>query len=82
VKKYFGSQKPFVSNINREGLPGDSVNAIVFLDPLGGLSIKLGKLFGDIGRNVAISLFDGFRCFKGLFGGNADFTLSQQRLDK
>ena len=64
MKENFWSQKPLVTDIDRELFLGDGVNPVVLLDVLVWVRVELVELLGDVGTHVAVSLFDCLRCLK------------------
>ena len=56
VEEDLRSQKPLVAHIHLEGFLGDRVDAIVHLEPLGGVTVVLAKLFGNVRAHVAVGL--------------------------
>ena len=64
MKENFWSQKPLVTDIDRELFLGDGVNSVVLLDVLVWVRVELVELLGDVGTHVAVSLFDCLRCLK------------------
>ena len=46
------SEEALVADVHLERLLGHRVDALVLLDPLGGVRVVLGELLGDIGANV------------------------------
>ena len=82
MEEDLGAQEAFVTDIDTERLLGDGVDALKLLHPLVGFRVVLGKLFGNIGADVAEALLDGFGRFQRLLGWDSDLALPQQRLDE
>ena len=48
------AEEALVAHVHLERLLGDRVDALVLLDPFGGVRVVLGELFGDVGTDVGV----------------------------
>jgi hypothetical protein len=82
VEEDLRSKETLVTDVDLVGLLADGVGGLVDSEPLGGLSIVLGKLLGDIGAHVGVELLDALGHLERLRGRDALITLTEELLDE
>jgi len=82
MEEDLGPQEALVTHVHVERRLGHRVDACEVAYPLARLRVVLGKLFGDIGTDVAVLLLDRFGSLEALFRWNAHLPFAQQALDE
>jgi len=82
VEEDLRSKETLVTDVDAVGLLGHRIHSLVNLEPLGGLSIVLGELLGDIGANVRVKLLDALCHLERLCRRDALITLTEELLNE
>jgi len=82
VEEDLRGQETLVTDVDRVGLLGDRISGVVHTEPLGGVSIVLGELLGDIGADIAVQLLDALGHLERFGGRDLLVTLTEELLDE